>query len=247
MAGAILRHFRTHSVGYLALLVALSGTAYAAGQGAINGKQIRKNSIPGNRVKAKTLPGNRVKPNSLNGYRLKAGTVAGNRLRFDTITGEQVDESSLGTVPQASNATRAGDADALGGRGRSDFGIGVVNGAIENPFSGEAKVPPFGIFDTQVDTVVPAIAPVEIVLRDFVVTGFSLSEAGESVELTLEILDSNGARNVPLCKVTEANRVCEVAGPIAIADGGLYQLAATGVGLPAPSGVVGFQYRVAAG
>jgi hypothetical protein len=48
MGTRITARVRTHVIGYLALVVALSGTAYAAGK--INGKQIRQNSIPANRL-----------------------------------------------------------------------------------------------------------------------------------------------------------------------------------------------------
>jgi hypothetical protein len=58
-----------HAIALLALFVALGGTVYAA-SGAINGKVIRKGSIPGNRLKR------------------------------DGIGGIQVNESSLATVPR---------------------------------------------------------------------------------------------------------------------------------------------------
>jgi hypothetical protein len=48
MGTRITAHIRTNVIGYLALVVALSGTAYAAGK--INGKQIKQNSIPANRL-----------------------------------------------------------------------------------------------------------------------------------------------------------------------------------------------------
>ena len=48
MGNRITVHIRTHIIGYLALVVALSGTAYAAAK--INGRQIKQNSIPVNRL-----------------------------------------------------------------------------------------------------------------------------------------------------------------------------------------------------
>jgi hypothetical protein len=57
----------------IALLVGLGGTVYAASK--INGKTIKKASIPGNRLKKNTL------------------------------TGKQIGESSLGTVPNANHAS----------------------------------------------------------------------------------------------------------------------------------------------
>ena len=65
-------------VSVIALFLALGGSVYAAGK--LNGKTIKRNSIPGNR--------------------LKAGSV----------TGLQVDEGSLSAVPNATNATNAANA-----------------------------------------------------------------------------------------------------------------------------------------
>lgn len=64
-----------HAIALVALFVALGGTVYAAS--AINGRSIKKGSIPGN------------------------------RLRADSLTGAQIEEGSLGTVPSARTATQA--------------------------------------------------------------------------------------------------------------------------------------------
>jgi hypothetical protein len=67
---------------------------------------------------------------------IKKGSLSGNRLRNHTLTGLQIKLSELGTVP---NATRAKDADELGGRpasaylgggGGSGGGIGT-NGVVK--------------------------------------------------------------------------------------------------------------------
>jgi len=63
------------AVSLLALFVALSGTSYAALK--LNGKNIRKGSIPGNRLKA------------------------------NSVTGRQVNEARLGPVPRAGSAGNA--------------------------------------------------------------------------------------------------------------------------------------------
>jgi hypothetical protein len=62
-------------VAVIALFLALGGSVYAAGK--INGKTVKRNSLPGNRLKA------------------------------DSVTGLQVNEGSLGVVPNAGNATNA--------------------------------------------------------------------------------------------------------------------------------------------
>jgi hypothetical protein len=65
-------------VAVIALFLALGGTVYAAGK--LNGKTIKRSSIPGNRLKG------------------------------DSVTGAQVNEASLGVVPNATNATNATNA-----------------------------------------------------------------------------------------------------------------------------------------
>ena len=54
MLAKVRNHVRSHSVAYVALFVALSGTAVAAG---ITGKQIRNNSVTGADVKESSLVG----------------------------------------------------------------------------------------------------------------------------------------------------------------------------------------------
>lgn len=79
----------------LVLVVALSGTVYAAGK--INGKTIKAKSLPGNRLALGSVPGNRLKPGAINGSQLAPGS----------ITGIHVDASTLGQVPSAVHAETA--------------------------------------------------------------------------------------------------------------------------------------------
>jgi hypothetical protein len=83
-------------VTLVALVAALTGSAYAAGR--IDGRSIRVKSLPGNRLKLGSVPANRLKP----------GTLA-NRVS-EPITGSQIDERSLGQVPSAAYADVAGTA-----------------------------------------------------------------------------------------------------------------------------------------
>ena len=87
IAGRLGAHLRGNLVAYLALFVALCGTAYAAvslplPKGSVGSKQIRKQA-----VKTKDL-GN--------------GSVVGRKVRKDSLTGKEINESSLGTVPNSS-------------------------------------------------------------------------------------------------------------------------------------------------
>lgn len=83
-------------IAYLALFVALGGTAFAATQ------------LPKNSVGSKQL-----KPNAVTTAKIKNGAVNGSKIGSSAITGANVDESTLGRVPSAASAesaTRAGHA-----------------------------------------------------------------------------------------------------------------------------------------
>lgn len=79
-------------VAYLALFVALGGSAYAfhLGKNSVGSKQLKKNAV----VTAK------VKNEAITAAKVKKGT----------LTGAQINLSTLGTVPSAGNATTAGTA-----------------------------------------------------------------------------------------------------------------------------------------
>lgn len=89
-------------VACLALFVALGGSVYAANK--INGKQIKKSSLPGNRLKAKTVPGNRLKPNSLTGKQINEKTLTGisaaalTNVQYQSVQAELPSGGRAGTV-----------------------------------------------------------------------------------------------------------------------------------------------------
>ncbi|HVY78002.1 MAG TPA: hypothetical protein VG898_05810, partial [Solirubrobacterales bacterium] len=87
-------------VAGLALFAALSGTVYAA-------KGKKKMRIDGRAVKAKSLPGNRLKLRSIPANRLKPGVFATLSAQAGPITGAEIDELSLGQVPEAAHAVSA--------------------------------------------------------------------------------------------------------------------------------------------
>lgn len=109
-------------IAYLALFVALGGTAFAASQ------------LPKNSVGTKQL-----KSNAVTTAKIKNGAVTGAKIADSTVTGANVAESTLGRVPSAgtaesaataahaANATKAGhastagDASSLGGIPSSGF------------------------------------------------------------------------------------------------------------------------------
>lgn len=88
-------------IALIALFAALGGGVYAIGKG----KQIN-----GAKIKAKSLPGNRLKPGSVPGNRLAPGTLSGTSLAPSSITGKQINEATLGPVPNAVHAEKADSA-----------------------------------------------------------------------------------------------------------------------------------------
>jgi hypothetical protein len=229
-------HFRANVVAYLALFVALGGGAYAASH--INGKTIKKGSIPGNRLKK------------------------------DGVTGVQVKESTLGTVPRATRAVDAGSAttatvaddaksannaknsDAVGGVAKESLGAGIVSGSVVNfPATGATtyELPPYGVFDFTNDFSVEAIAPINMTVRDFVGEAASGFNAGETATFGLQITPPGGAPSTTaLCPVSGLQLTCRADGPVTIPQNATYRLEiATSV--LSGNEAIGFQYRDAAG
>jgi hypothetical protein len=84
VSGKISAHIRSNLVGYVALFIALSGTAWAAGK--IGTRDIRTNAVRSRQIK--------------NGQ-VKTPDVANN-----SIGGQQINEATLGLVPLAQTANR---------------------------------------------------------------------------------------------------------------------------------------------
>ena len=86
------------AVSVLALFLALGGTVYAAKKAKVDGRTVKVKSLPGNRLKLRSIPANRLKPGVL--------AAAGSDTRT-LITGAEIDELSLGQVPNAAHAETA--------------------------------------------------------------------------------------------------------------------------------------------
>lgn len=89
------------AIAVLALFVALGGTVYAAQKAKISGRAIRVKSLPGNRLRPGTVAIDRLSPAAISSLR---GQQSG------PITGAEIDELSLGQVPNAAHAETANTA-----------------------------------------------------------------------------------------------------------------------------------------
>lgn len=90
------------AVSVLTLFIALGGTVYAAKKAKIDGKAVKVKSLPGNRLKLRSIPANRLKPGVLK--------TAGSGQNGALITGAEINELSLGQVPNAAHAETADNA-----------------------------------------------------------------------------------------------------------------------------------------
>jgi hypothetical protein len=83
-------------VAVIALICALTGTAYAA---------LGKNSVGSRQLKAKSVTTGKIANNAVNGAKVANGS----------LTGSDINIGALGTVPSATTAATAANANLLGG------------------------------------------------------------------------------------------------------------------------------------
>jgi hypothetical protein len=226
MGSRIGRHFRANAVAYLALFIALGGSAYAASH--INGKTIKKDSIPGNRLKKNSVTGRQVRESSL-------GTVP---------TAANANEATTATT-----ANTAKNANALGGMGVAAFGPGVINGGIDSAQNGGNFRTPYGVTTYNAPGAgLEAIAPVDLTLRTFEAQWITNFDSDDTLAFAVQINNGSSLKSVPLCTIvgTAAGFDCRTAGPVSIARGDLYKLDLTGTGLEGNEQAT-FAYRLAAG
>ena len=94
-------------VAIIALIAALTGTAYAAlGKNSVGSKQLKKNAVTTAKIKNGAVTTAKLKNNAVTTAKIKNGAV----------TGAKVQTSSLGTVPNATNAANAVTAANLAGQ-----------------------------------------------------------------------------------------------------------------------------------
>src|SRR5882724_1901885 len=87
-------------IAVIALICALSGTAYAA---------LGKNSVGSRQLKAKSVTTGKIANNAVNAVKIANGS----------LTGAEINLAALGTVPSAQSAQSAANANTVGGHGAS--------------------------------------------------------------------------------------------------------------------------------
>ena len=117
MSARIRSHIRSNVVGYIALFLVISGGTAQALNGSntvfsddIVNKQVQTadlgiNAVTSNRIAPNSVRGGRVVDDSLTGADVSG--LTGADVADDSLTGQNIDESSLGTVPAADNAGNA--------------------------------------------------------------------------------------------------------------------------------------------
>lgn len=110
-------------ISLLALFVALGGTSYAVTK--INGKNIKKGTIPGDRVKKKGITATQIKDNAITGAQIneaKLGLVAKAKAADTAATATSATTATnAANADNAKNAASAADSAKLGGKGPADF------------------------------------------------------------------------------------------------------------------------------
>lgn len=105
----LIRHLSfSNVIAMIALFVALGGAAYAGTK--INGSSIKNGSIGGGKLKNETITANKLKKGTVTAAQIAPGTLTGSQIVPGSITSSSINESTLGTVPSAQNATTAGTA-----------------------------------------------------------------------------------------------------------------------------------------
>ena len=91
------------AIAFLALLVALSGTAVALpGRNTVDSGDIKNQVIRSLDLRGNAVTGAKVRRNSLTGADVR--NLGGGDVNADSLTGEDINEGTLGQVPQAATA-----------------------------------------------------------------------------------------------------------------------------------------------
>jgi hypothetical protein len=79
----------------VAMFLALSGSAVAAGKKLVRGSDIQNGSLTGQDIKDKSVPGAKIMPGSLTGTNFKDKSITGGKIAPGSVTGKNVKPGSL--------------------------------------------------------------------------------------------------------------------------------------------------------
>jgi hypothetical protein len=105
----LLGYIRRNHVGLIALVLALSGTAYAATH--VTGKDIKNKSITAKDIKPNALTGKQVKDGGLNGADIADGSLSGDDVADDSLSGADLADGSISGADVADDSLTGADID----------------------------------------------------------------------------------------------------------------------------------------
>src|SRR4051812_4279337 len=98
------------AISLVALFVALGGTSYAVTslpRDSVGSRQIRARAVKESDLGNLSVITRKLAGQAVTTAKLARGAVTGDRVAPDALDGQQIDESTLSTVPFATEATRA--------------------------------------------------------------------------------------------------------------------------------------------
>jgi hypothetical protein len=117
-------------VAFIALCVALAGTATALpGRARVKKDDIARAAVRSTHIKSRAIQSKHIKSRAVTRSKIARRAVSSSEVGQDALKGENIVESSLGTVPTASNATNATNAGKVNGRAIEKFAFVAGTGA----------------------------------------------------------------------------------------------------------------------
>jgi hypothetical protein len=109
MSGRIGEHIRSNVIGYVALFVALSGTAYAVdgplpGQNQVGSQDIIDAEVQNADLGPNAVSGSKVFPSSLTGSDVAAGGLTGTDIAADSLTSSDIGPSAVASSEVANGS-----------------------------------------------------------------------------------------------------------------------------------------------
>lgn len=114
----------------LALVVALSGTAYAAGlaPGSVDTKELAKGAVTAKKIKAKAVTSPKIRPGAVGAAAVADGSIGSAELADGSIGSTDLADGSVGAADLADNSVTAAEI-AAGAVGASEIEDGSVGAA----------------------------------------------------------------------------------------------------------------------